>query len=240
MSDSSPPDYFATTHWSVLISAGSTGTPQSEEALEELCRRYWFPLYAYARHGGTTHADAEDLVQGFFSHFLRKNYLEPLKREHGRFRAFLMQCFKNHACNEKIRANRQKRGGQIEHVPFDWTDADEKFQSHLQSAETPERLFDQAWVITLLERVLAQLGKEMQAKGKADLFEILKPGLTVEGGTDYQEIAVRLNLSQEAVRMAAMRLRQHYQELIRLEILETCHPDHVEQEIWTLLNAFSA
>ena len=81
-----PADYFATTHWSVVINAGQGGSPQAEVALNELCRRYWYPLYAFARRQGAAHAEAEDLVQGFFAGFLKKNYLAPLRKENGRFR----------------------------------------------------------------------------------------------------------------------------------------------------------
>ena len=159
MNTSSPQqDYFPTTHWSMVINAGNSQAPRAESALDELCRRYWFPLYAYARHGGTAHADAEDLVQSFYSHFLKKNYLRNLSSKNGRFRAFLLKCFQNHSHNERKRAGRQKRGGGADHVPFDWGTADEKYQSQLMVAGTPDRTYDRAWVVTLLEQVLAQLG----------------------------------------------------------------------------------
>ena len=85
-----------------------------------------------------TTPDAEDLVQSFFRDFLKENYLQDLDSEKGRFRAFLLACFKNHSLNEWKRAGRQKRGGGADHLPFDWATADEKFQSQLMAAETPE------------------------------------------------------------------------------------------------------
>ena len=241
MNTSSTQDYFPTTHWSVVINAGNSQAPRAESALDELCYRYWEPLYAYARHGGTAKADAEDLVQSFFfSHFLKKNYLRNLNSKNGRFRAFLLSCFQHHSLNEWKRARRQKRGGGANHLPLDWANADEKFQSQLMAAGTPERTYDRAWVVTLLEQVLAQLSQEMQDKGKRELFELLKPGFTIDGDDfSYRAAANRLKLSEEATRAAAMRLRRRYQELIREEILKTCGPAQVEQEIWSLLNAFS-
>jgi RNA polymerase sigma factor (sigma-70 family) len=224
----------------VVINAGNSRSSRAESALNELCSRYWFPLYAYARHGGAAHADAEDSVQSFFSHFLAKNHLQALKSEKGRFRAFLLACFKNHSLNEWKRAGRQKRGGGADHLPLDWANADEKFQSQLMAAETPERMYDRAWVVALLEQVLAQLGQEMQAEGKRELFEVLKAGLTVHGDDFSSRAAAnRLKLSEEATRQAANRLRKRYRELIRQEILETCDPTEVDQEIRSLLNAFS-
>ncbi|HSS96377.1 MAG TPA: hypothetical protein VLK33_05085 [Terriglobales bacterium] len=206
--------------------------------MNELCLRYREPLYVFARHGGTAHANAEDLVQGFFSHFLKKNYLQDLNREKGRFRAFLLKCFKNYLCNEWKGARCQKRGGGADHLPLDWMTADDRF--HLVAVETPERAYDRAWAITLLKGVLAQLCQEMQAEGKSDRFEVLKQGLTVDRDEfDYRAAANRLKLSEEATRAAAMRLRERYGELIIHEIRETCDPTQFEEEIRSLLNAFS-
>jgi len=241
MNTSSTHDYFAATRWSLVLSAGNSLSPRFESALNELCGAYWFPLYAYARHRGTANADAKDLVQSFFvSHFLRTNFLQDLNSEKGRFRAFLLACFKNHSRNERRRAGCQKRGGGADHLPLDWATADEKYQSQLMTVETPQRAYDQAWAVTLLEQVLELLGEEMQAKGKGELFEELKPSLMVDRADfSYGDAANRLKLSEEATRQAAKRLRKRYEELIREEILKTCDPAEVEQEIQFLLNAFS-
>jgi RNA polymerase sigma-70 factor (ECF subfamily) len=238
MNTSFPRD-FATTRWSLVNNAGNAQSPRHEIALNELCRRYWFPLYAYARHGGTAHADAEDLVQGFFvSQFLQTNFLQDLNSKKGPFRAFLLACFKNHSLNEWKRAGRQKRGGGADHLPIDWANADEKYQSQLMAADTPERMFDRAWVVTLLEHVLERLCQEMQAQGKGELFQVLKPGLTVHGDEfSYRTAAHLLKKSEDATRKAAERLRERYRELFRQEILKYCDPAEVEQEICSLLNA---
>ena len=224
----------------MVFNAGNSQSPRHESALEELCRRYWFPLYAYARHGGTAHADAEDLVQGFFvSQFLQTNFLQDLNSKKGSFRAFLLACFKNHSLNEWKRAGRQKRGGGADHLQLDWATTDKNFQSFM-AAETPEKMYDRAWAVTLLERVLAQLGQKMQANGRRELFEELKPVLA--GDRDdfsYRDAAKRLKMSDEALRQRAKRMRERLQELIRHEILKTCDPTQVEEEIRWLLNVFS-
>jgi RNA polymerase sigma factor (sigma-70 family) len=236
---SSTQDYFTTTHWSVICNAGNSQSPRTESALNELCRCYWEPLYVYACHRGTERTDAKDLVQSFFiSHFLKTNFLQALDRKKGRFRAYLLACFKNHSLNEWKRAGCKKRGGGADHLPFDWATADKKFQSQLVAAETPERAYDRAWAVTLLEQVLAQLGQEMQDKGKRELFDELKPSLAGDK-LSYWDAAKRLKMSEEALRQAAMRLRKRYQELLVEEILKTCGPAQVEQEIRWLLNVFS-
>lgn len=234
------PRGFATTRWSLVSSAGNSQSPRQESALNELCGRYRFPLYAYARHRGTPHADAEDLVQGFYFHFLKKNYLRNLSREHGRFRAYLLACFNHYSCNNWKGSRCQKRGGVVEHLSIDGAIADEKYQSQLMTAETPERAYDRAWAVALMEQALSQLGREMQAEGKRELFEILKIRLTVYGvDSSYRTDAERLKRSEAFTRKQAERLRKRYGKLIREEIGKTCDPAQLEEEISSLLNAFS-
>jgi DNA-directed RNA polymerase specialized sigma24 family protein len=234
------PRDFATTRWSLVNNAGNSESPRHESALNELCRRYWFPLYVYARHRGTAHCDAEDSIQGFFvSQFLQMNFLRDLNSKKGRFRAFLLECFKNYSHNEWKRSCCQKRGGGAEHLPIDWATADKKYQSQLMTAETPERAYDQAWVVTLLKHVLSQLEREMQAKGKGELFEVLKPCLTRDKDDfSYLAAAEQLKMSEGTTRKAAERLRRRYGELIREEILKTCDPARFKEEFSSLLDAF--
>ncbi len=105
---SAPGDVFATTHWTVVLAAGKCSTPQSDLALEQLCRAYWFPLYAYVRRRGHTKEDAEDLTQAFFARFLARNYLAGLSAERGRFRAFLLASLKHFLTNEWKKSQRLK------------------------------------------------------------------------------------------------------------------------------------
>ena len=240
MNTSFPRD-FAATRWSLINNAANTRSPRHESALNELCIRYRDPLYAYARRRGNVEPDVEDLVQGFFiSQFLQKNFLQDLNSNKGRFRAFLLACFKNYSRNEWKRSCCQKRGGDADHLPLDWAIADETYKSQLMTAETPDRAYDRAWVVTLLEQVLELLGEEMQAEGKGELFEELKPSLTVDwDDLSYRAAANRLKMREEATRQAAMRLRKRYQKLLRQEILKTCEPAQVEEEIRWLLNVFS-
>lgn len=234
-------DYFATTRWTLIKDAGNSQSPRAESALNELCRSYWFPLYVYARTRGDAKPDAEDLVQGFFmSQFLQTNFLQDLNSKKGRFRAFLLACFKNYSRNEWKRTCCQKRGGGEDHLPIDWVTADKKYHSQLITAETPERAFDRAWAVALLEHVRSQLAQEMHAEGIRELFEVLQPCLTRdEDHFSYRAAAERLKISEAATRKAAERLRKRYGELIRKKIGETCDPAEVEEEIQSLLSAFS-
>ncbi len=236
-----PADYFATTRWTLVVNAGKSRTPQSARALEELCEIYWYPLYAYARHNAQSREDAEDLTQGFFASFLQHNYLKGLDPSHGRFRAFLLASFKHYVINEHHRAHRQKRGGNVAPLSLDWQDADERYGLEPADNLSPDKLFDRAWAILLLDRVIGRLREECAAQDKANLFERLKLGLTAgKGAIDYPQTAADLKVSEAALRVAVHRLRRRYRELLREEIGQTLSdPAHADEELSALFGAFS-
>ncbi len=238
---SAPGDIFATTHWTVVLAAGQRHSPQADHALEELCRTYWFPLYAYVRRRGHAKADAEDVVQAFFARFLAKNYLAGLSEERGRFRAFLLAALKNFLINEWKHASRQKRGGGEATLSLDWETADTKFQVAAQNEPSPDQAFDREWALALLSRVIERLQAECVADGKAKLFEQLKVFLAAgKGETAQSEVAKSLGMEEGAVRVAVHRLRKRYRQLLRDEIANTLSdPAMVDEEMRALFGAFT-
>jgi RNA polymerase sigma factor (sigma-70 family) len=238
---STPGDVFATTHWTVVLAAGNRSTPQSDLALEQLCRTYWFPLYAYVRRRGHTTEDAEDLTQAFFARFLAKNYLEGLSAERGRFRAFLFASLKHFLANEWDKSRRQKRGGGEVPLSLDWQTADTQFQVAATAEPSPDKAFDREWALALLGKVIERLQKECEAEGKAKLFEQLKIFLTVgKGELSHAEAAKNLSMDETAVRVAIHRLRKRYRELLRDEIAQTlADAADVDEEMRALFGAFS-
>ncbi len=237
---SAPGDVFATTHWTVVLAAGRRSTPESDHALEELCRAYWFPLYAYVRRRGHTKEDAEDLTQAFFARFLEKNYLAGLSAERGRFRAFLLASLKHFLANEWDKSQRQKRGGQALHLPLDWQTADSQFQIAAGAHPSPDQAFDREWALALLERVVTRLHAECVAADRERHFELLKPFLTSGTGEQpYAKVAVLLNLDEAAARAAVHRLRKRYRHMLRDEIAQTlADPAQVDEELRSLFAAF--
>jgi RNA polymerase sigma-70 factor (ECF subfamily) len=235
-----PRDFFATTHWTVVLNAGRREEPQAGRALEELCRAYWYPLYAYLRRQGNSKEDAEDLTQGFFAKFLERNYLERVSAEKGRFRAFLLASLKHFRANEWDWANRQKRGGGMIPLSLDWQDADSRYQIEPADNLSPDKLYDRAWASMLLEQVISRLQNESATDGKARLFERLKPFLMLgKDAIPYVEAAADLGMAEGAVRVAVHRLRRRYRELLRAEIAQTLSdPAQVEEEMKALFEAF--
>lgn len=234
-------DIFATTHWTVVLAAGQRHTPQSDHALEELCRTYWFPLYAYVRRRVHSKHDAEDLTQAFFAQLLARNDFADLNREQGRFRAFLLASLKHFLINHWKRGCAQKRGAGNTMLSMDWETADSQFEIAAGNDSNPERAFDREWAMALLGRVLDRLRVESEKEDRADLFKELRVFLTAgKGARPYHEAAEALGMEEGAVRVAVHRFRKRYRQLLRDEILNTLSDaSQVDEEMRALFGAFS-
>lgn len=232
---------FLTTQWTMISEAGSEDSPDSAEALAQLCQAYWFPLYAYVRRAGESKEDAEDITQGFFLGLLERSDLADLDREKGKFRSFLLASLKHYISNDRDRKLAIKRGGNVTHLPLDWETADANFFLGDDSVSSPEAAFDREWAKVLLGRVLLQLEEEFSSNGKTDEFEGLKKFLTAERGEiPYEAAAVELEMKATALRVAVHRLRKRYRSLLKAEVARTISAsESVEEEIAALMGAFS-
>ena len=185
---------FATTQWSLVLRAAQPNDPAARTAMEALCRRYWFPLYAFARRRVAEVHEAQDLTQEFFLRLLEKNSLTTASPERGRFRSFLLTSLKNFLANEWDRAIAQKRGGGRERLSLDWDVGESRLSLEPAHSDTPEREFERQWALTLLDVVIQRLqdfpqptGTSMVLSQLADCREFAScqhPGLTVDGKED--------------------------------------------------------
>jgi RNA polymerase sigma factor (sigma-70 family) len=230
---------FATTRWSIVLAAGSGPSTASRAALETLCDSYWYPLYAYARCCGRREEDARDLVQGFFAHLLEKDLVGVADPDRGRFRTFLRTAFRNFMTNEWRRDTAAKRGGGRVLASLDTSDPEERYRREPAGGTTPERAFERAWALEVLERALARLRATYEAKGNLDLFEALKGHLDGSAETvPHAESARRLGTTEGAVKVAVHRLRQRCRQALRDEIAQTLDEGEIlEEEIRELLEA---
>ncbi len=230
---------FATTQWSLVLRAAQPEDSTARAALETLCRRYWFPLYAFARRRVSDIPEAQDLTQDFFLRLLEKNSLAAASPERGRFRSFLLTSLKNFLANEWDRATAQKRGGGRERMSLDWETGESRLSLEPTHTDTPEREFERQWALTLLDVVVRRLQDEFATAGKSRQFELLKETLTGSRAVlDYAVIAAELQMSEEAARQAAHRLRKRYRELLREEVAATVESDNeIEDEINRLFDA---
>ena len=233
---------FVTTQWSVVVRAAGPVDSAAQEALESLSRRYWFPLYAFTRRRVSTIHEAQDLTQEFFLRLLEKNVLAAASPERGRFRSFLLASLKHFLANEWDCATAQKRGGRCQRLSFDWENGESRLSHEPTHANTPEREFERQWALTLLDVVVRRLQDEFSSVGKSQQFELLKETLTGNrAGIDYSLISAELQLSEEAARQTAHRLRKRYRELLREEVAQTVEsPADVEDEISRLFEALGA
>ncbi len=234
-----PRSQFGETRWSVVLAAqGSPGDEGAAAALAELCRLYWYPLYAFVRRSGHPPAEAEDLTQEFFARLLEKEWLASVDREKGRFRAFLLAAMKHFLSKEWRRSRALKRGGAVTFMPLE---AEERYAAEPLDRFTPETLYERRWALTVLENVFATLRAEMEAAGKIELFTALKDLLSPDPqNLSYREIAVQLGLGEDAVKMAVYRLRKRYRDLLRAHIAATVESTaEVDAEIRDLFRALA-
>jgi len=234
------PRSFATTQWSQVVRAGSERTVESSEALEVLCRRYWPPLYHFARRRGYSQQDAEDLTQGFFAELLESGSIARADANRGRFRTFLLASFQHHQSHQRARAATLKRGGGRIIVSLDALRETKAGQTQEPSdSETPEKTYDRMWALSVLDHALEALRRDYAAAGKEGFFDELKGAIW--GGRDeesHAEIARRLDSTEGAVRVAIHRLRKRFREQLRTEVATTLgDPAEVKDELRHLLAA---
>jgi RNA polymerase sigma-70 factor (ECF subfamily) len=223
MKDLSGPRQFATTHWSLISAAryGAGDQTRARAAFEELCRAYWYPLYAFVRSRGYAAADAQDLTQAFFARIIETGGFAAADRARGRFRSYLLGAMKHFLANEWHRAQTRKRGGHVRIIEWDALDPEGRYAGTSQQADDPEHLFDREWALETIAGALQTLRDEMAEAGKSDQFDALKGSLTGQDELSRAEIAARLSMSEGAVKVAVHRLRQRYRKLLRDAIAET-------------------
>jgi RNA polymerase sigma factor (sigma-70 family) len=229
---------FRTTSWSLVVRAVDASDEISQQALERLCRGYWPAVHAFISRRGYSPEDAKDLTQTFFARLLEKEWLRAADATKGRFRTFLLTAVTRFLGHERERNEALKRGGGVAPLSLDIPESSAGGVREPADHATPELAFERRWAETLLNRVLDRLRNEFDAGGRAGRFQELKSFLTEDRGeTSYAEVAVRLGLSESAVKSGIHRLRQRYGELVREEIAETVEsPDEVESEIRHLVH----
>jgi RNA polymerase sigma-70 factor (ECF subfamily) len=234
-----PSTSFNTTHWSAVLQAGGNDPTAAKAALTQLCRAYWFPLYAYARRRGHNPEDAQDLTQEFFARLIEKDWLTDIKPHGGRFRSFLLTAFNRLLANEYDRRTAAKRGGGQSVVSLNQADAEQRYACEPITSETPEKAFERRWALAMLDQALSRLGEEARVAGKVQHFEILSPFLSREPSPgDYDAAAARLKMSSGAVAAAVYRLRQRYREVLRASVADTVAASaEVDDELRHLLAA---
>lgn len=228
---------FATTHWSTVLAAGDSASPGSREALEKLCRTYWFPLYSFVRRKGYSPEDTEDLIQGFLLYLLERHVIDKARPELGRFRSFLLGCLKNYLAQQCDLSRAEKRGGGGQFISIDAAEAESRLLTEPASDVTPEALFDQKWGVTVLAQALKSVEAEYTRSGQASVFQGLYPFLQGDcARLAYRAAAETLGMAEPAIRMAVARLRRRYRDALRNVVADTVSdPKDIDGELRYLI-----
>lgn len=222
---------FPTTRWTLVVAAAGSQGKEARSALASLCERYWYPLYAYVRRRGYLPEQAQDLTQEFFIRLLEGRYLHRADPEKGRFRAFILSSLKFYLADEGDRERAQKRGGGAV-LPLEFASGEERYKREPAHDETPERIFERRWAISVLDCVVESLRIEFVRHGRPEHFDRLKGFLLGRSDAPYAALAREMNTSEGALKVAIHRLRKRYRELFRQEIADTvADPSEVESEL---------
>jgi RNA polymerase sigma-70 factor (ECF subfamily) len=227
-----------TTRWTLIVSAANGSEEQkARDALAELCRTYWRPIFSFVCRRGYSIEDAQDLTQDFFVTILEDNWLQHADRNRGRFRSLLLRSLQNFLINAAEKTHAHKRGGAVEFIPWDDWAAEARAQisnsAHASDSLPPERLFDLSWATTVVEHALQRLREECERKGKLWLFQALSSHLTDERDElSYAKLSAELGMAETAVKKQLHNMRQRYRSLLRDEVSQTVEdPADVDDEI---------
>ncbi|HQZ27534.1 MAG: RNA polymerase subunit sigma-24 [Verrucomicrobiales bacterium] len=223
MKEQDSPGFFRTTHWSLVHRAVETESESANQALEEICTAYWYPLYGFIRRQGHNVQDAEDLTQGFFTKLLTKEILGAADREKGHLRSFLLTCLRRYLSDQRDRRFAEKRGSEVT-FSLDTALAEERYSAEPASGDLPpDRLFQRRWAITLLEFSLNAIRLEFANRGKADLFAALRPflGLGETSAESYEVVACRLGMPVGTFKSHVSRVRERWREVLFEQVAMT-------------------
>lgn len=232
---------FPTTHWTLVQAVQKGSAAEAAQAMEDLCKRYWYPIYAFLRRSGHAVHDAEDLTQGFFERLIGDESIQHARQEAGKLRSYLLAVLKRHISDHTRHANAQKRGGILTHISFDEMDAEERYTCEPQDTRDPEKIFTHAWANELLTGVREKLRESFTATGRAEVFNLLLPFLMWESHQPaYKEIAQQLGSSEAATRIFIHRLRTKFRDLLREEVARTVlAPEEIPGEMAWLQSVLS-
>ena len=224
---------FDTTRWSLVAAVGSEQSQVADEALNDLCRAYWRPIYAEIRRRGHDAVDAQDLAQEFFARMLRRDAFGKADREKGRFRTYLLGSLDYFLVDDWRGKNTLKRGGGAVMVPFVDGEGETWFKQQPACGVTPAEMFDQNWAVVLMDRALRTLRDEYESTARGDVFAAVEPFLTADSGADgYEDVCGQIDLTAQAFAVAVHRVRRRFRACVRAQVeMTVLDPAEVDVEM---------
>jgi len=246
--DSQSCNRFHTTRWSLIVASFDSQTDQSgaRDALAQLCRIYWRPIFAFICRRGYSATDAQDLTQEFFLVVLRGDLIRQADPDRGRFRSLLLKTLQNFLIDAHLKARTRKRGGDVQIISWDEWMAEAPSRLTIPTANLEnwpaEKLFDVRWAATIAEEALNALQEECEKRGRRRAFDILSSALTADReDISYKSMARELGIGIPEVKRLLHRLRQRYRQLLRKEIAGTVQdPADIDEELRYLCSVLAA
>jgi RNA polymerase sigma factor (sigma-70 family) len=230
---------FPTTSWT-LVRRIQRGTPEdAQQALEEVCRSYWYPVYSWLRRSGQARHDAEDLTQAFFMKLVQDGVIDRAHMERGRLRAFLLGVLKRTVSDHYHHERALKRGGHAQVISFEDQDAEERYKREPKDLKSPDAMFDRAWAQRVLKSAEEKLRAECDDSNDFEIFEGLREFLPLgDNATPYRKVAARFKIEEGTLRLQIHRMRKRYRKHIEDEIAQTvADPGEQKAELEHLMAA---
>lgn len=229
---------FPATQWSMVLRAQAEGQ-EAARALNDLCHRYWYPIYAYLRCRGFEREDAQDITQSFFVKAVTGGLIQNADQERGKLRSFLLGALNRHLADHLRHERAEKRGGRAIVLPLECHTAEDRFANEPVDDRDPEKLFFIAWARELMEQVRRKLRVHYESTKRGELFAALDPHLGMDdGGMPYRELSERLKMSDAHLRVQVYRMRRKLAEILRNEVAQTVQtPEELNEEMAWLAGA---
>ncbi len=223
---------FPTTRWSLVLSAQKDGV-EAGRAMNEICRRYWYPVYAYLRCRGFDRPDAQDITQGFFLKIVTGGFMQNADPARGRLRSYLLGALGRHLADHLRYENAEKRGGRAIVLPLECQTSEERYERDLIDHRDPESIYLAAWARDLIDRVRDQLRIHYTRTKREELFDALQPCLGLDDDqTPYADLARKFDASQTAMRLQVFRMRRRFGKMLREEVAQTVEtPEELNEEL---------
>ncbi|MBI2931445.1 MAG: sigma-70 family RNA polymerase sigma factor [Planctomycetes bacterium] len=214
-----PNGRWASTLWATVLRARDAHSQDGRAALEKLATLYWKPVYFYIRHRHRDIETAKDLTQSFFAYFLEHDLVSRARPEAGRFRAYLRTVLHRFLSDDRDRARAAKRGGQAARVPLEFAEAEAEFAYGPSQAQSPQEVYDRAWIEETIARTLDRFRAECAQQGRAHWYEALRLRFGSRGESpSYADLARSLGVSEEAVTNYLHRARERFREILIEEV----------------------
>ena len=223
---------FPTSRWSLVLCAQKDGA-EAGRAMNEICRRYWYPVYAYLRCRGFSRPDAQDITQGFFLKLVTGGFIQNADPARGRLRSYLLGALGRHLADHLRHENAEKRGGRAIVLPLECQNSEERYERELIEHRDPETIYLAAWARELIERVREKLREHYERTRRSELFDALHPCLGMDEDTaPYLDLARQFNASETAMRLQVFRMRRRFGKMLREEVAQTVEsPAELDEEL---------